>query len=289
MPLEVGTHSGTFHADDVLAFALILRFVDDEATVVRTRCRDRLDQADIVVDVGGRFEPSERRFDHHQSSYQGPLSSAGMVLAWLEDSGTIEPDLAAALRRRLVDYVDAVDTGREAPPIGRPCFCQMVEAMTWSAQNAQEFDQEYRNAADVTVRLLDGLVAGFERTRQARDVVLAAMAAAVDDDRSVLILDRYYAWKPVYFACGGAEHPTRFVLFPSDDGTWKLVAIPPREGDFGQKQPLPASWAGLMGDELEAATGLAGSIFCHKNRFIAVFDSLETAVQAMKANDLYGL
>ena len=37
MPLTVATHSGPFHADDVMAWALLRRFVDADATVVRTR------------------------------------------------------------------------------------------------------------------------------------------------------------------------------------------------------------------------------------------------------------
>ena len=53
MALTVGTHSGTFHADDVLAFALLRVFVDADAVPVRTRDKDKLDACDVVIDVGG--------------------------------------------------------------------------------------------------------------------------------------------------------------------------------------------------------------------------------------------
>ena len=90
MAIAAATHSGPFHADDVLAWGLIQVFVDAEATLVRTRDAERLEQADIVFDVGGIYDPSSGRFDHHQNSYIGPLSSAGMVLDWLEASGRVE-------------------------------------------------------------------------------------------------------------------------------------------------------------------------------------------------------
>ena len=93
---HVATHSGKFHADDVLAFAMIKEFFSDELKLSRTRDLKIIAQADIVFDVGGTFDPDKRRFDHHQKIYEGPLSSAGMVLNWLETDNYVEKDLAAA-------------------------------------------------------------------------------------------------------------------------------------------------------------------------------------------------
>lgn len=287
MSLTVGTHSGTFHADDVLAYSLIRTFVDEGADVVRTRDRAVLDACDIVVDVGGEFDPTRLRFDHHQGTYRGPRSSAGMVLDWLESIGRVSPDLASHLRERVVEYIDAVDTGREAPRVDVPCFARIVETMGVGCQTAEDQLDAFRRASDIGITLLSGLLTGHARVVAARETVRRAMAEAVEAGRSALFLDHYLPWKPVYFELGGAEHPTDYVLFPSEDDTWKLVAIPPTLGQFEQKRPLPASWAGKMNEELEAATGVEGSVFCHKNRFIAVFRTREGAVEAMKRFDLF--
>jgi uncharacterized UPF0160 family protein len=285
--LVVGTHSGTFHADDVLAFAMIRRFVDPDAQVIRTRERADLLACDIVIDVGGEFDPEKLRFDHHQGTYRGPRSSAGMILDWLEGQATVDHDLATLLRARMVDYIDAVDTGREAPRTDVPCFARIVEAMGQGLETAEQHHDAFLRAADVARTVLDGLVRGFVEVRENRDVVLRAMQAAVDAKRSVICFDRYVPWKPVYFENGGETHPTDYVLFPSEDETWKLVAIPPSIGQFEQKRPLPDSWAGKLADELEAATGVKGSLFCHKNRFIAVFETSDGAVDALKRFGLY--
>lgn len=286
MALTVGTHSGTFHADDVLAFSLIRTFVDEDATVVRTRDRETLDGCDIVVDVGGVFDPDALRFDHHQGSYRGPRSSAGMVLDWLESAGKVGPELAAYLRDRVVEYIDAVDTGREAPRVDVPCFARIVEAVGLGCDSPDQQKAAFLEASDIGVRLLDGLLAGHARIMDAREHVAERMEQAVRDRCSVIFLDRYVPWKPAYFDLGGEDHPTDYVLFPSEDETWKLVAIPPTLGQFEQKRPLPASWAGKMNEELEQATGVAGSVFCHKNRFIAVFRTKEGAVEALRRFDL---
>lgn len=280
--LTVGTHSGTFHADDVLAFALLRSFVDPEATVLRTRDVEALDACDIVVDVGGVFDPERRRFDHHQGSYVGPRSSAGMVLDWLEHTGAVSAELAHHLRHRMVDYIDAVDTGREAPRVDVPCFARIVEAIGDGLETPEDQQAAFLRASEIGQTLLDGLVAGHERVCEARAAVRGAMDDAVRAGRSVIFLDRYYPWKTIYFEYGGREHPTDFVLFPSEDATWKVVAIPPELGCFDQKQPLPASWAGKMREDLAAATGVPGSVFCHKNRFIAVFESKEGALTALQ-------
>lgn len=285
MPV-VATHSGPFHADDVLAFALLKTLWRSDLTLVRTREPAELAPADVVFDVGGTFDMATCRFDHHQSSYKGDRSSAGMVLDWLEAEGTVSPALAKVLRHRLVDYVDAVDNGRRAPVDSVPCFSSMVEQLTHTAATMEGFDAQFLVAAQLASSLVQGIVAGHEQVEAAREAVLSAMATAVANNTRVIALDAYYKWKSVYFNNGGETHPTDFVLFPSSDGSWRIVAIPPVFGDFGQKRSLPAEWAGLSGEALESVTGIPGSMFCHKNRFIAVFRTHEAALQAI---DQYGL
>src|SRR5690606_34861799 len=98
MPLRCGTHSGSFHADDVLALALIRAFADPDATVVRTRDPAVLAACDVVFDVGGVHDPARGRFDHHQNDYTGDRSSAGLVLDWLEAEDKLPRQLASRLR-----------------------------------------------------------------------------------------------------------------------------------------------------------------------------------------------
>lgn len=286
MTITAATHSGPFHADDVLAWALIKVFYAPDAAVVRTRDGAVIDAADLAFDVGGRYDPGAGRFDHHQSSYQGPLSSAGMVLAWLEATGHVEPAAASKLRDELVDYVDAVDNGRLLPDRAVPCFARLVELFTAGPSTAEGYDEAFQRAADMAMGAVRGIVAELEQERAAVATVLAAMADAESAGRAVIFLDRYLRWKPIYYANGGEEHPTDYVLFPGIEGSWRLVAIAPEEHSFAQKRPLPAPWAGLTGSSLAAVTGVPGSLFCHKNRFIAVFATRDAAIEALERHGL---
>ena len=289
MEITVATHSGPFHADDVLAWALIRVFRHPNATLVRTRDMNLIEKADIVIDVGGAFDPHRQRFDHHQTAYQGPLSSAGMVLSWLTERGDISPSLSQHLKDVVVDYVDDVDNGRRMPEQDVPCFASMVEAYAQDHHTLEEFTAGFQRAGTMAIEYLRGIVRGHEAQQLALAVVSTAMQDALDKNTRIIRLERYYKWKPAYFSSGGATHPTQFILMPGVEGTWRIVAIPPEENSFAQKQSLPEAWAGLTGEALSQETGVPGAVFCHKNRFIAVFETEQIAIETMKRHDLYDL
>lgn len=65
----IGTHDGKFHADEALACSLLLMTdAFKGASVNRSRDPEILDKMDIVVDVGGVYDPIKHRYDHHQVS-----------------------------------------------------------------------------------------------------------------------------------------------------------------------------------------------------------------------------
>lgn len=74
--LVIGTHDGIFHCDEILACFMLQtlpKYAD--ATIVRTRDDTRLNECDIVVDVGSVFDAQLLRFDHHQKTFQETLST----------------------------------------------------------------------------------------------------------------------------------------------------------------------------------------------------------------------
>jgi uncharacterized UPF0160 family protein len=84
---RIGTHNGHFHADEALA-VYMLRLLPEytDAALTRTRDQSILDQCHTVVDVGGEYDVTKNRYDHHQRTFnttfpahQTKLSSAGLV------------------------------------------------------------------------------------------------------------------------------------------------------------------------------------------------------------------
>ena len=64
---RIGTHNATFHCDEVLACCMLQLLPQYEnAEIIRTRDQNILDTCDVVVDVGGVYEPLSHKFDHHQ-------------------------------------------------------------------------------------------------------------------------------------------------------------------------------------------------------------------------------
>jgi uncharacterized UPF0160 family protein len=278
---SVATHSGPFHADEVFAYALLRIFLGQELELVRTRDPAIIAGADLAVDVGGEYDPRRGRFDHHQRVYHGPLSSAGMVLRWLEHRGKIATGFASQLRKDWVDYIDAVDNGRRKPTGGVPCIVTIVAALGEQAQSPDEFDGRFMEAVAMCEGILRGLCANERRNHEASSAVQEAMRRAEAAGSRVVVFDRPYKWKRAYFEHGGAHHPSDYVLFPDEEGSWRLLGIPADDGSTRLKRPLPTEWAGRVDDELARVVGVPGAMFCHKNGFVAVFATEAAALAAI--------
>ncbi|KAK8215145.1 hypothetical protein M8818_002155 [Zalaria obscura] len=121
----IGTHSGHFHADEALA-VYILRLLPDYAnsTLIRTRDAEKLATCHTVVDVGGTYDDSARRYDHHQREFNTvfpahntKLSSAGLVymhygkriISTCTGLALDSPDLELLYQKLYDDFVEAFD------------------------------------------------------------------------------------------------------------------------------------------------------------------------------------
>jgi uncharacterized UPF0160 family protein len=281
LPKSLGTHSGTFHADEVTACALLVMVGRiDPDKIVRTRDPERLAQCEYVADVGGVFDPACKAFDHHQADYQGEMASAGLVLQYLEEQGDLLPALATHLRTSLIWGVDAVDTGKFHPIPGMCTFSQVIANFNPIAYeaSAQEQDAAFENALAFTLGHLRRLVARFEESQKSKSEVEAAMK----QEGMALIFDRALPWQDAFFELGGEHHPAKFVLMPHGSH-WKLRAIPPNATDrMGVRQPLPQQWAGLLNEDLQKVSGIPGAVFCHKGRFISVWETKAAAIRALE-------
>mmetsp|Transcript_9685 Transcript_9685/g.9993 ORF Transcript_9685/g.9993 Transcript_9685/m.9993 type:complete len:391 (-) Transcript_9685:43-1215(-) len=140
------THSGCFHADEVLA-VMMARYLKafSSLVLVRTRNKNIFSFADMIVDVGDIFDPNTLRYDHHMSSFTEvydskyssvKMSAAGLVFkyhgkeiirsiveSWKEDTtknyekefnSLVEENeevMVRLLYEKFIHYVDGVDNG----------------------------------------------------------------------------------------------------------------------------------------------------------------------------------
>ncbi len=280
IPRSVGTHDGTFHADEVCACALLEFFkLIDHDKIKRTRNADDLRQCEYVCDVGGLYDLSMKRFDHHQADYKGPLSSAGMILDYLKQTGAIKQKEFDFFNNSLIRGVDAHDNGKDPQIPGFCTFSQVISNFTPIQYDASPEMQDAAFLEAVTFALghITRLWERYQYNQSCREVVEQAMA----DYRDCLIFEKSIPWMDAFFDLDGERHPARFVIMPSGK-CWKLRGIPPTTDDkMKVRQPLPEEWAGLLDEALQKASGIPGALFCHKGRFISVWKTKEDALLAL--------
>ncbi len=280
IPRSIGTHDGTFHADEVTACALLILFkLADADKIIRTRDHPLLDQCEYVCDVGGIYDPSQKLFDHHQADYQGPMSSAGMILLYLRDFKIIQPKEYDYFNRTLILGVDAHDNGNDLQVRGVCTYSHVISSFTPVPQDVPNdvMDAAFFDAFKFALGYLERIWKKYHYLQECREIVDVAMK---NGDR-YLMFDKSIPWLDSFFELGGINHPAQFVVMPAGDH-WKLRGIPPSSEDrMGVRMPLPREWAGLLEGDLKIKTGIPGAIFCHKGRFISVWETREDAMKAL--------
>ena len=280
IPRSCGTHDGTFHADEVTACALLLLFnLIDKNEIRRTRDLDILNQCEYVCDVGGEYNPAEKLFDHHQVEYQGAFSSAGMILLYLKNREFLNAKEYDFFNLNLILGVDAHDNGKDPQIPGLCTYSNVISSFTPIPQDVSHeiLDRAFFEALDFAYGYLTRIWDKYNYTQSCREQVSEAMQTYKD----CLIFDKNVPWLDIFFELEGLHHPAKFVIMPAGNH-WKLRGIPPNYDDkMKVRHPLPKEWAGLLDEELKKISGIPGAIFCHKGRFISVWETREDAINAL--------
>lgn len=291
------THSGGFHADELLASVVLTRLFP-EAALVRSRDAAWITPGAgrIIYDVGRAYDAEAGIFDHHQRPAPlrpdgRPYSSFGLIWArfgadYLAALGVPEADRAgvfAGMDEGFVLPVDLLDNGAIAPSVAGPLAGLTLPVLLESLKPAfddrspEADDAAFHAALPVARAFVEAEVRRLAAKARAEGMVLAAIAKA--GASRVLELPMGMPFRSAVDKAG-ADHML-FVIHPRD-GDWALNTIRVGPDTFESRADLPESWAGLTDAALEAACGVPGAKFCHNARFIAVAETRE-AVLAMAA------
>jgi uncharacterized UPF0160 family protein len=290
MVKTIAVHDGSFHADDVFA-AAALRIIYPDARIIRTRDVEELRKADFRVDVGGRHDPLNGDFDHHQNESVGvrengiPYASIGLIWKHYGNQITGNPLVTDSLDQKLIQIIDANDNGYSMPWDGQETvpysISRMVESFnpTWEDLNP-DYLTAFEEVTVIAKRILQNEIKKMRGRDKAKDLVIRAMKES--DGMPYILLDRACPWQDLV-----VEHSDAlYVVHPSATGDWRIRAVPKTKGGFELRKPLPKAWAGLREQDLRELTGVAGAKFCHKERFIASAETQEDAeTMAMLATD----
>ncbi|HEY7865542.1 MAG TPA: MYG1 family protein [Psychromonas sp.] len=276
----IATHNGNFHADDVFSIAA-LKTIFPSFKLIRTRDLELIGKADIVLDVGGEYDPDAGRFDHHQRGGAGerengiPYSSFGLI--WKKYGLEIcqgNQDVSNSVDAGLVSTIDAIDCGHVEGVSKGISLSQTISMFNPTWQEESHFDTCFDEAVDFASRVLTRFIASAEGGISAKAIVAKAIDNAIDP--RVIVLEKYTPWKRTVHAL---SKQALYMVFPSQTGQWRIQTVPVEPGSFEDRKPLPKQWAGLSDKALVDVTGIEDAMFCHNGLFIAGAESFASAMK----------
>lgn len=288
------THSGGFHADELLSSVILTRLYP-EAALLRSRDADWITPGAgrIIYDVGRDYDPEALIFDHHQRP--GPLredgqpfSSFGLIWQhyghdYLRSFDVPKADLVDIHRsfdQGFVLPVDLIDNGALEPSVAGPLAGMTLPVLletlkpVFDERGEDADDRAFMAALPVARAFVEAAIKGKAAKRRAEAMVMQAIEAA--GDGRVLELPNGMPFRGAVEKAG-ADH-LLFVVHPRGED-WALTTIRKSGDSFEARADLPEAWAGLTDAELEAASGVPGAKFCHNARFIAVAASREAVLR----------
>lgn len=284
------THDGGFHADDAFAVAALLLRLNGNAVVVRTRDPQIIAAGDFVVDVGGEYDETRNRFDHHQSGGAGrrdnsiPYAAFGLVWKKFGSALSGSSEIAARVDAKLVQPIDAADNGMQLGEYdGAPAFPYVIQNAvfafepSWNEKN-RSLDVGFAEARAFAQKILEreiihtrDAVLGEERVRAAYEST---------EDKRIIVLNAKYDWEAVL----EAKTEPRFVITPDrgPSGNWRAHAVRAQSHSFVSRLSFPAAWAGKRDKELSDISGVPDAVFCHNKLFTVAARTKEGAIALAK-------
>ncbi|MCA0919064.1 MYG1 family protein [Pseudooceanicola nanhaiensis] len=288
------THSGGFHADELLSSVILTR-LHPEARILRTRDADWITPAEgrIIYDVGLAYDAEAGIFDHHQREAPlredgQPYSSFGLVWLhfgrdYLRALAVPEADIDgvhASFDRGFVLPVDLMDNGALNAGVAGPLSALTLPVLLESLKPVFDDttpgadDAAFHGALAVARSFVEASIARKAAKRRAESMVMASIEAA--GEGRILELPMGMPFR-AGVEKAGADH-LLFVVNPRGDD-WSLGGIRLGDEGFELRADLPAAWAGLTDAALEEASGVKGAKFCHKGRFLAMASSREAVME----------
>jgi len=285
------THSGGFHADEVLSSVILTRLFP-EARVVRSRAPEWIKPgADrIIYDVGGAYDAEARIFDHHQRGAPlredgQPYSSFGLIWKhygrdYLVAAGVPDAHVDAlhvSFDLAFVLPIDLTDNGALSPsgPLAGLTLPVLLETLkpVFDETDPDADNRRFQDAVAIARSFVEAKIGQSAAKLRAETLVLQAIART--GQGRVLELPMGMPFRPAVVKAG-ADH-LLFIVHPRERD-WCVTGI--RRGDegFELRADLPAAWAGLTNHDLEAACGVTGATFCHNGRFVAAAKTREAAL-----------
>jgi uncharacterized UPF0160 family protein len=315
---KIITHDGVFHADEVMATAMLKLSIYVEE-VIRTRDEEIINRAKsdedyIVLDVGGEFDPILDNYDHHQRNFTLShhetnilFSTAGLIWneygyvlihAIIPNANDYHQDLIYnKMYKDIISVLDAHDNGdfktrdeilannRNAINIANiiSMFNPAWEDNDDTATEAhkQKEDKAFEEAVDVCMTIIKKYIEKAYGDLQAEEYVKKQFEKTNMYDE-ILILDKFAPWKKALVeenkVLGENGYRFRVVIYPNKTNK-QYIAEAVKNPDGTDKFLFPKNLRGQPKELLTFLTGYESIEFVHRTGFLAVFNDKQELIE----------
>ncbi|MDP2946994.1 MAG: MYG1 family protein, partial [Nanoarchaeota archaeon] len=259
--MKIVAHDGIFHGDEIFALA-VLKLIYPDAEIIRTRDEKVFSEADLLIDVGIKFD-NEKLFDHHQLDFKEkrkngiPYASAGLIWRKFYNKITNEK-VYNYLDRRIFEFIDAEDSGIRTFE-SKQCETYTVSNIINGMNGSEKSDKVFFEVLNFVIKLLSNEIYRAEKLFEAEEIIKEKLKLVNEE---YLVLEKYIPWEN--WLVGNPK--IKFVICQGEGSKdWCSCAVPANLEDFEKIAYFPTEWAGLTGRDLERVTGVDGAVFCHKH------------------------
>ena len=287
---------------------MVPQFVNYE--LLRSRDPQILGSCDILIDVGGIYDPKTLRFDHHQLSFQETfddtshilLSSAGIVYKHYAQSILSQAPLNLTsehlnwlwryLYRQFIMSIDALDNGIDRYPNPEPprytnltTLSHRIARLNWyqdvydSARQGERFHEasrmfvtEWHSWIEEALTIVLPSFLQFEKALPRR-IAIAPGQEAVEVNANTI-------WEPVIDHCPDAARVV-YVYWQDAKGNWCIQSPRIHPESFASRRAFPKVIRGQPTAKIKEITKIDQVNFCHRSGFFAVTKSLESCLALM--------
>ncbi|ONI45935.1 hypothetical protein AN641_02870 [Candidatus Epulonipiscioides gigas] len=287
---KMAVHSGSFHADDVFAVALMQGIYND-LEIIRTRKDDELKKCDIVADVGGG------KYDHHcvDKKYRPdgiPYCAFGLLWQdfykdYIEENfpkNQLNNEQLLQIKNQIalnfITLIDAHDNGIDIVKSDYKIMTlpNVIDMFVPINTNIDEVNKAFFEAVKLAKKLLYSIVEKEIKYFDDFNYIKEQLEIQNPAESHILILNKKIGYKKALLELDKKED-VLFVIFEDLSGKWMVQNVQISEQSFVARKDLPKSWAGLNNEDLDKVTGVDGCVFCHPARFLCGNKTKEGAIE----------
>lgn len=309
--LNLYTHDGVFHADDVFATAMF-SLMSNEINVVRgSDLNIPKEDGWIVYDIGGgeldHHTPENKEANGTHPDTHVPYASFGLVwrkyyrevLEALDCPERYYDSVYQKLETSLILGIDAEDNGfnpvqdelslyPNIPDDQKKRIISQARTSYSVSQVIKDFNPPWNSnedyydafldavdfAKDILLNRIDSIISGLD----GRDYVLSCIDYSAGH---IMVMDQFAPWEGVLYS--QSRNPKAndiwYVITPALRGGWNVqCALLDKNDRSHYRHALPKEWYGLRYEELQKVSGIATATFCHPSGFLAGCETQEDAM-----------